>query len=77
MCICGGIGEAAVAGAVIIALKKGGVMKKVTLVLPTLAELVGKVRRGVRPGQVFKDKRRKTRAEARRLYLQALDEVNR
>ena len=60
MCLCGGIVETTVAVAVI-----GGIVAKrkriATLTMPTLAEMVSKVRSGIRPGQVFKDKRRKAR----------------
>jgi hypothetical protein len=35
--------------------------KKFTLAMPTVASLVSKFRSGVRPGQVFRDKRRKAR----------------
>ena len=67
MCLCGGLEVAAAAaiGVAIVAKRK-----KHKLVMPTLAEMVGKVRAGIRPGQVFKDKRRKARvnekAETRR-----------
>lgn len=61
MCICGGIGEAVVVTAI-----GGYVMKKkLRLTLPPLVELVGKVRRGVRPGQVFKDKRKAAKVNER------------
>ena len=40
-------------------------MKRAVVVLPALVVLVGKVRRGVRPGQVFRDKRRAARVNER------------
>jgi hypothetical protein len=40
-------------------------MKRVAIVVPPLVVLVGKVRRGVRPGQVFRDKRRAARVNER------------
>ena len=60
MCICGGIGEAVVAVAI-----GGYAMKKAKITMPPLVELVGKVRRGVRPGQVFKDKRKVAKVNER------------
>lgn len=39
--------------------------RKLKLKLPTMRELVAGVRTGVRPGQVFKDKRRKARVHER------------
>lgn len=60
MCICGGL-EVVVATAI------GGyiVKKKMTIRLPPLAEAVAGMRAGVRPGQLFKDKRDKARVNAR------------
>lgn len=61
MCICGGIGEAVVAVAI-----GGYAMKKAKIItLPPLHELVGKVRTGVRPGQLFKDKRKAAKVNER------------
>lgn len=62
MCICGGIGEAAIAASLL-----GGfaMRKKLRLAVPPLVELVGKVRKGVRPGQVFRDKRRQAKVNER------------
>lgn len=39
--------------------------KKLTIKLPPLAEAVAGMRAGVRPGQLFKDKRNKARVNAR------------
>jgi hypothetical protein len=59
MCICGGVEVAA-------ALVIGGVaMKKLKIEMPPLMQLVGKVRAGVKPGQVFKDKRKAARVNER------------
>lgn len=40
-------------------------MKKLGIKMPPLVQLVGKIRRGVRPGQVFNDKRRVARVNER------------
>jgi len=59
MCICGGVEIAA------IVIGGGVAMKTLKVKMPPLVQLVGKVRRGVRPGQVFKDKRKAARVNER------------
>jgi hypothetical protein len=57
MCLCGGVLETATLVAA------GGyiVKKQWKIKLPSLATIVAGMRAGVRPGQVFKDKRRPAR----------------
>jgi hypothetical protein len=59
MCICGGVEVAA------IVIGGGIAMRKLKLKMPPLVQLVEGVRAGVRPGQVFKDKRRAARVNER------------
>jgi hypothetical protein len=59
MCICGGVEVA------VIVIGGGVAMKKLKITMPPLVQLVGKVRAGVKPGQVFKDKRKAARVNER------------
>jgi len=60
MCLCGGIGEVAIVATGVYVVKK-----KLKIKLPPLVEVIAGMRAGVRPGQVFKDKRRSAKVNAR------------